>query len=191
VKYVDPDGKTPIGRAGIERMVASIDRTLNNAWSRSFSNGEWTREWGGTVARSLFGGYSVSSLRTDHNPGSVDINPPMLRSTVAEFHTHPEGVPFSNEDVTAMFHKNTHWDISIIEAGTERFALEITDRRSFDTNLNRNSNRFEETVASRLRQGDSRIDSHLYALRELSHDPDSGITVYRSIDSNKLRFEEL
>ena len=175
----------------VYRMVADIDRTLNNAWQRSHDNGVWAREYGGAIVRNIFGSYRVANLRTDNNPATVDVVPPLFRTTHAEFHTHPDGVPFSIQDVTAMFHHSVRWDVSIVEAGSKRFALEITDRGAFENNLLRNSFRFNRTVDRLERLGHSTIDSHLYALREISRDPRSGITVYQSIDSNKFRLKEL
>ena len=202
VKLIDPDGRE-LGKAGIERIVAEIDKRLNQIWEQSINprrflffkmdpNTAW--EYAGNINKNSKEGYKIGQVRTDRS--EVYVNPPTPRgNTVADFHTHPvaankggfTGVPFSAEDIYGMWYYGL--DLSIVEAGTVRFAVEITDRRKFNNFVRYIVSEYNRIMSNYEHLGP--VKSRIEALRELSHNPNSGFTVYQSVDKNKLVFEKL
>jgi len=135
VKLVDPDGRK-LGKAGIERLVASLDSILNKIWKNSFLPDGKVEEWGGAVSGNN-GKYVAYNVGTSHNSDHVQID--RDKSTIAVFHTHPyptaeggyTGVGFTDDDIISL--QTSQTNISIVESGTKRFAVEVVDRRKFNT----------------------------------------------------------
>ena len=195
VIIIDPDGRSNIlGKSGLERLLISIDNSLNQAWRDSFITSETVREWGGVVNRSYGRGFLyTANVRTDNLASNVDIR--SNRNTIAEFHTHPvsildggfDGMPHSSGDLYALSREN--YNISIVEAGSKRFIIEITDRNSFEANIGRTVRLYEQALenSTALYLPDRAID----ALRAAANDPNSGFRAYQTVDSNKLILQEL
>ena len=192
IKLIDPDGRK-LGKAGIEKLIAAVDKVLNKAWEDSFITQENVREWGGVINKFLWI-YYTNNVITNEDPNHVDIYTNF--NTVADFHTHPiaaslggyKGAPFSIEDISDMV-RYSH-NVSIVEAGSKRFVLEITDSTKFVA--------FEKSIKWHWYQATKKIDpdlnlieSQIEILRDLSRNPNFGFTIYQSVDKDKLIFEEL
>jgi RHS repeat-associated protein len=197
VKYTDPDGRIgrQEGEAKIEKIISSIDSILNTIWKNSFLTDGNVEEWGGAVSINN-GRYVSHGIKTDHNSINVKINTD--KSTIAVFHTHPysraengyTGVGFTDDDIISLQISQTN--ISIVEAGTKRFVVEVVDRRKFNAfSKDDISKIWNEAWKKALDNGLNMPDSIKEAVKAVVNHRNSGLKVYESIDKEKLKFEEL
>jgi RHS repeat-associated protein len=209
VKYIDPNGTD---KKTIEKIVKEIDVTLNMLWSKSFQPaGDAVEEWGGIVIQSYDKkSYSVGYSRTDHNSGSVSIPPEnnsySVGSIISTIHTHPyssaeggfTGATFSSGDILYMSGKNI--DISIVEAGSQRFALEVIDRKKFEAFVSTGKipSIFDNALKAANRSGKTFQESCIDALKAVVKSPNSGLKAYQTEKepypnglADKTKFKEI
>jgi RHS repeat-associated protein len=125
--------------AKLNRIAREFDSEMNKAFDKSFlEDGKKVEEWAGVFTESAKGIY-LQNLHTDH---SSEFSFPTEgfsikngETAIGVFHTHPynkitegfvHGAPFSGADISIM-RGNSKGYISLVEAGTRRFALVIED----------------------------------------------------------------
>lgn len=204
----------------IQGMLSKISKDLNStfdlAWKLSFKNGGVKKsdveEWSFTITMkktTFTTEYNARNLHTNHlnNKGTPDFTSPAEgEDPIGNVHTHPyskaegsyTGIPFSSADINSLrAFKDLAGGLSMVEAGTKRFALVVSDpvkakiffsqnslisiKKSFDAEYNLPKNR---------KLGfDKRVKKAIKAV--IGDGSKSGIKFFESTDKNKLNFKRI
>ncbi len=140
LNFINPDGRDPIDV--IKRLNAFTNKTFNKAWKDSFINdGEKVQEITFVIIRSRKGIMRTGDIETLGSSGGRG-KPIVLNAgekIVGQGHTHPysisegshQGIPFSGTDIFGVKGRDKDY-VSMVEAGTKRFALIIENKKMAD-----------------------------------------------------------
>jgi len=222
VKFIDPDGRQLRSSQGVINQLNAISKLsmFEIAWKNSRHGDYTTEEWQFSVSlsndrKSIIG----RNLYTDHLDGGIDKiqdNVPLTEQLVGYVHTHQYsifqgsefGVTFSAEDIS-LLRDYSNPDISIlrgysasenffmiVEAGTKRYALVITDSEKARLFFKQNSkDKIIEKYNAIYKNKNSKLSMQQRAeaavKATIGDSNKSGISLYVTKDKNKEKFEKL
>ena len=207
--HVESGGKTDPIINKLNSLATIFNKAMNKMFGKSFLNlGKKVEEWGAIITKSNKGHY-LRNMHTDHKSGEVytdrdpktkkDFVVPKGEKKIGRVHTHPydnntegfvHGSPHSAGDVNNLRGEKEEF-ISIVEAGTRRFALVVEDSNMADAFFNNNSvidiqTNYDAIVAKEMSNGVSFPQAESNALKVVLKG--SGIGYYRTDDKDKKSF---
>ncbi|MDI9866330.1 RHS repeat-associated core domain-containing protein [Flectobacillus sp. DC10W] len=211
INFLDPDGNKPIPMKQILYSLRAVSHlsTFETAWQNSKHGTEVVSEWAFTITMSKDKKYYYGrNLHTDGKNGSVsqDLNIPNDNTLVGIAHTHPYsksegaelGVGFSAADISNMRDKASEGGyFSIVEAGTKRYAIVISDPEKAIEFFKQYS---KEMIAfiHKSELYDEKNASLSFAekivkaiLKVVGNSSESGVTVFVTTDKNKKIYKPL
>ncbi len=182
----------------LTKIVRQISSDLNQAYSSSFRlyqrrNGEIVQdsvEVGGNVVRTQTGNYDTRDVHDDNKRTEVSIRPDRIEigdTLVGHFHTHrvEPGSTFSEHDVRTADKAGKY---SILESGTKRYAIEITDTKAFTSFIKKNQGAIQD--AMQKAQVKSKADE-VKVIASFASQKGSGFKLYQTVDAKKVKWEEV
>jgi len=195
LKYIDPDG---FDVKDVQKLVKAIHNDLNKAWKNSFNNDGTVQEVSGAIvskngniyAKNIIKGSSDAATGYDFSAGKGE-------TLEGNFHTHPysqteggyTGIAASGGDIIHQAYGQSG-AIMIIESGTQRFALEITDIKSAQSFMKNNDIQKMWDTAFKNAKGTFQ-ERVISATSSVVNKKGSGFTFYQSTDKDKKKFEEV
>lgn len=182
----------------LTKIVQQISSDLDQAYSTSFRlyqrrNGELVQdsvEVGGNVVRTQTGNYDTRDVHDDNKRTEVNIRPDNIEqgdTLVGNFHTHrvEPGSTFSEHDVRTADKAGKY---SILESGTKRYAIEITDTKAFTSFIKKNQGAIQD--AMQRAQVKSKADE-VKVIASFASQKGSGFKLYQTVDDKKVKWEEV
>jgi hypothetical protein len=195
LKYTDPDGRS---EEDFNNIVKDIDADMNKAWENSFQADGTVREWGGEIK--LKDGKYTTDIYPSSSDDGISIEIKVSADTAATFHTHPflksegltAGVAPSASDILVAGGGGR----LIIEAGSKRFGIEITDMEKYEQFTAKKNSRgiiddFKTIMNWPSLTNSSNAEKILKACKVIVNIPNSGMALYQTTDSKKLVFERV
>ena len=182
----------------LTKIVKQISNGLNNAYN--FSDRPYQRrneqvltvkvEIGGNIVRSSEGTYALRDVHDDNKQTEVSIRPDRIEkgdSLVGHFHTHgvEPGSAFSTEDVGTAGKAGNY---SILESGTKRYAIEVTDIKAFTSFIKKNLSAIDDAL--QRAQVKSKEDE-VKVIANFANQKGSGFKFYQTVDDKKVKWEEV
>jgi hypothetical protein len=195
LKYFDPNG---LGVEDVEKLVNAIHNGLNAMWNYSFKNDGSVREVSASIVSKNNEIYLADfEFGTENYTGRSKYTAESDEKLEGNAHTHPysendggfTGVGPSAGDIRHQGF-GISGSIMIVEAGTQRFAIEIKDdltagifilnndvQKMWNEAFNNTKGSFQERV--------------LQATKSVINQDNSGMVLYQSVDEEKKKFEEV
>jgi RHS repeat-associated protein len=195
LRVTDLDGRS---KRDVERIVKAIHRTMNKAWADGFKKDGTVEERGGVI---LAAGKKVLVRKAEGESGSIhfDMNVEKDEKLVGTFHTHPysrserghKAVTFSGQDIDNMG-DGSQGSYKFIEAGTRRYAIEVTDMKKFqDFAKNSDIKQIWQDGFDKARSKKGFVLANLAGVKAVVRSKDSGLKFYMSVDKAKTKFVEI
>jgi RHS repeat-associated protein len=196
LRITDLDGRS---KRDVERIVKAIHRTMNKSWADGFKKDGTVQERGGVIAMA---GKKVLVHKAEGKSGSINYDEVKLdkdEKLVGTFHTHPyaksegghKAVPFSGPDINNMAITD-QGSYKFIEAGTRRYAIEVTDMKKFqEFAKNSDINQIWQGGFDKARAKKGFVLANLAGVKAVVRSKDSGLKFYMSVDKAKTKFVEI
>ncbi|HOD98959.1 MAG TPA: RHS repeat-associated core domain-containing protein, partial [Syntrophales bacterium] len=182
----------------LTKIVRQISSDLNQAYSSSFRlyqrrSGEIipdSVEVGGNIVRTSKGKFTTRDIHDDNKRTEVSIRPDRIESgdaLVGHFHTHrvEPGSTFSSSDIGNADEAGKY---SILESGTKRFAMEITDIKAFTSFMKQN----EGAILDALQKAQVKSkEDEVKVIANFANQKGSGFKLYQTVDDKKVKWEEV
>jgi len=195
LRFIDPDG---FDVKDVQKLVKAIHNDLNNAWKNSFNRNGTVQEISGAIVSKNGNIYSKNIIKGSSG-AATGYNFSAGKGEILEgnFHTHPyskteggyTGIASSGGDILHQAYGQSG-PIMIIEAGTQRFALEVTNMNSAKNFMNHNDIQKMWNTAFKNAKGTFQ-ERVIIATVSVINTKGSGFTFYQSTDKDKKQFEEV
>jgi len=194
LRFLDPDGKDV---KDIQKIVNSIHNDLNKAWEQSFNTDGSVLEVRGIVVSNDGRLYAKNVGPVNASGGNLDLTMSSSENLEGSFHTHPyskseggyTGVAFSGKDIKTQG-SGKFGKIMIIEAGSQRFAIEITDTKLAKEFVSKNNiiKMWNDAYKNAKGTFQEKVKS---AVSSIINAKNNGMKFYESIDDKKKKFQEV
>jgi hypothetical protein len=188
--------------SALNRTVAAVDGDLDKMWTDSFNDDKSVVTEYGAAFAEKDGTIKAKNIGTGGS-GAVSINREVDadETFIGDAHTHPystsegshEGVAFSGGDISNIRYQVRQGYQKLVEAGTARFALVVTDEEKAKKFFDDNS---DATVKANWNSAytaatGSMQESVIEAVKAVIGDNGTnGLSFYATTDTDKLKFDE-
>ena len=188
----------------VNKMTSSISADMNEMWDNSFNDdGTVVEEWGGIVVEKG-GTQYIKNKRTDGDGGQVSFNENLAKdeTQIGNIHTHPysksegseTGVAFSSADISILRNNLTAGFSVLVEAGTRRFSLRITDLTKARAFFKKHdATKIDKLWNDGFKKGKGSFQENVVGAvyNVIGKNEVNGIAFYGTFDKNKVKYDQM
>lgn len=211
IRYLDFKGESPID--ALNKITKAAHKVMNNIWDASFKDDKevvyevgfivvykktyYLEDWEIKVKEET----NVKHIKKSQEGGRVGLDHTVEKNEkiLGDVHTHPysnseggyEGVAFSSGDIDDLRYYYENEYVSIVEAGTQRFGLVVTDEKKAKEFFENNDRKKIQETWKKHYDSTEGTEQEKVKAANVGTLKDSGIEFYETTDKEKKTWSKV